>query len=83
MYFVREEDCWGLLGVSPTLVNLVEDHRFISEEYYLYWYETFWGSPKQSHESFYAQSGRYHTSSSVMIPNICYRNKTTCRLTYP
>ena len=27
--------CWGLLGVSPTLVNLVEDHNFINEEYYL------------------------------------------------
>ena len=43
--------CWGLLGVSPTLVNLVEAHGFISEEYYLHWYEAFWGSPKQSHES--------------------------------
>ena len=38
--------CWGLLGVSPTLVNLVEDRGFISEEYYLHWYEAFWGKPK-------------------------------------
>ena len=37
--------------MSPTLVNLVENHGFISEEYYLYWYEAFWESPKQSHES--------------------------------
>ena len=36
----------GLLGVSPTLVNLVEDHEFISEKYYLHWYEAFWGKPK-------------------------------------
>ena len=37
--------------MSPTLVNLVEDHEFISEEFYLHWYEAFWGSPKESHES--------------------------------
>ena len=37
--------------MSLTLVNLVEDHGFISEENYLHWYEAFWGSPKQSHES--------------------------------
>ena len=29
-------------------VSLVEDHEFTSEEYYLYWYEASWGSPKQS-----------------------------------
>ena len=27
--------CRGLLGGSPTLANLVEDHGFISEEQYL------------------------------------------------
>ena len=27
--------------MSPTLVNFLEDHEFISEEYYLHWYETF------------------------------------------
>ena len=32
-------NCWGLLRVSPTLVNLVEDRGFISEEYYLHWNE--------------------------------------------
>ena len=37
--------------MSPTLVNLVKDHEFITEEYYLNWYESFWGSPKQSQES--------------------------------
>ena len=42
--------------MSPTLVNLVEDHGFISEEYYHHWYEAFWGIPKQSH----VQSGQYH-----------------------
>ena len=26
--------------MSPTLVNLVEDHG--GEEYYLYWYDAFW-----------------------------------------
>ena len=41
VYFVRGEDCWGLLGMSPTLVNLVEDHGFINEKYYL-----FLGKPK-------------------------------------
>ena len=40
------EECWGLLRVSPTLVNLVEDHGFISEEYYLHWYDAFFGKPK-------------------------------------
>ena len=40
--------------MSPTLVNLVnlvEDHGFISKEYYLHWYEAFWRSRKQSDES--------------------------------
>ena len=36
---------------SPTSVNLRNDHGFIVKEYYLHWYEAFWGSPKQSHES--------------------------------
>ena len=37
--------------MSLLLVNLVEDHGFISEEYYLDWNEAFLGSPKQSHKS--------------------------------
>ena len=36
---------------SPTLANLENDHEFISKESYLHWYDTFWGSPKQSHKS--------------------------------
>ena len=41
--------------MSPTLVNLVKDHGFISEEYYLNGYEAFWESPKQSHESLHSK----------------------------
>ena len=37
--------------MSPTFVNLVEDHEFISEEYYLLGTRTFGGSPKQNHEN--------------------------------
>ena len=51
--------------MSPTLVNLVEDHRFINEEYYLHWYEGSWGSPKQSHESLYSKwTILYHCGES-------------------
>ena len=37
--------------MSLALVNLVEDYEFISEKYYLHWYEASSESPKQSHES--------------------------------
>ena len=47
--------------MSPTLINLVEDHEFISEESYLHWYETFWGGPKQSHESLHSKWTISHT----------------------
>ena len=50
-----------IMGVSPTLVNLVEDHGFISEEYYLNWYETFRGEAQSKVMRAYAQSGQYHT----------------------
>ena len=36
---------------SPKSANLGNDHGFINKEYSLYWFEAFWGSPKQSHES--------------------------------
>ena len=35
----------------PTSANLGNDHEFIRDKYILHWYETFWRSPKQSHES--------------------------------
>ena len=58
------EDYWD--WECPTLVNLVEDHEFISEEYYLHWYEAFWGSPKQSHESL----GSKWTELRLKVDNI-------------
>ena len=45
--------------MSPTLVNLVEDHGF-TDEYYLHWYETFWEAQSKVTRA-YAQSGQYHT----------------------
>ena len=60
--------CWGLLGVSLILVNLVVDHEFISEEYYLHWYEPFWESPKQSHESLESKwTISYHCGESWLL----------------
>ena len=47
VYFVRGE----VLDESPTLANLGNDYGFIIKEYSLHWFEAFWGSPKQSHES--------------------------------
>ena len=44
--------------MSPTSVNLVEDHGFIREEYYLHWYETFWKTQNKSMRA-YAR-GQYH-----------------------
>ena len=44
--------------MSSTLVNLVEDHEFISEEYYLHWCEAFLEEAQSMRA--YAQSGQYH-----------------------
>ena len=52
MYFVRGENCRGLLGGSP--------HWPISKDYYLHWYETL-GETKSKVMRAYAQSGQYHT----------------------
>ena len=41
--------------MSPTLVNLVEDHGFVSEKYYLHWYEVFGEAVRA-----YTQSGEHH-----------------------
>ena len=41
------------------LVNLVEDHGFISEEYYLHWYETSWEAQNKAMRA-YTQSEQYH-----------------------
>ena len=46
--------------MSPTLVNLVEDHGFISEEYYPHWYEAFWKVQSKATRA-YAQSEQYRT----------------------
>ena len=48
VHFVRGE---VLDDESPTSANLGNDHEFINKEYSPHWYETFWGSPKQTHES--------------------------------
>ena len=47
-----------MLNKSLISANLENDHWFIINEYYLHWYEAFWGSLKQSYESLY--SGQYH-----------------------
>ena len=39
--------------------DLGNDDAFINKEYSFNWYEAFWGSPKQDHET-YTQSGQYH-----------------------
>ena len=46
--------------MSLTLVNLVEDYGFTSEEYYLHCYEAF-GEAQSKAMRAYAQSGQYHT----------------------
>ena len=46
--------------MSLTLVNLVEDHRIISEEYYLHWSEAFWEAESKAMRA-YAHRGQYHT----------------------
>ena len=73
--------------MSPTLVNLVEDHGFISEEYYLHWYEAFWGSPKQSHESLCSKwTISYHcgeSCSSNMVSEPCPKLSRANRLVNP
>ena len=49
--------------MCPTLVNLVEDHEFISGEYYLVWESLFGVSPTRV----YAQSGQYHTIAESRV----------------
>ena len=50
-----------MLDESPTFTNLADDHEFIIEEYYLHWYETFWGSQEQDHESLCSKwTASYH-----------------------
>ena len=49
-----------MLDESPTLANLGNDHRFITKEYYLHWYEVFWEVQSKSMRA-YTQSGQYHT----------------------
>ena len=60
LYFVRWEDYWGLLGGSPTLVNLGNDHEFISKEYISNGTRPF-GETNNKAMRAYAQSGQYHT----------------------
>ena len=55
--------------------NLGNDHGFIIKEYYLHWYEAFWGRPKQSHESLCSKwTISYHcgeSCSSNMVSKPC------------
>ena len=55
--------------MSPTLINLVEDHWFISEEYYLHLYEVFLGKPKtkldENRALFYSQDRSHLDMVSV------------------
>ena len=64
-----------ILDESPTSTNLGNDHGFIIEEYYLHWYEAFWVSPKQSHESLCSKRTiSYHcgeSCSSNMVSEPC------------
>ena len=48
--------------MSHTLVNLVKDHEFMSEGYYLHQYEAFWEVQSKVTRA-YVQSGQYHIIS--------------------
>ena len=80
-YQVKKEESIGLRfgsdmldDESLTSANLWNDHRFMIKEYSLHWYEAFWGSPKQTHESLCSKwTISYHgreSCSSNRIP-IC------------
>ena len=58
--------CRGLLGGSPTLANLGNDHGFISKEYISICMRPF-GEAQSKTMRIYAQSGQYHTI--VVIPD--------------
>ena len=54
--------------------NLGNDHGFIIKEYYLHWFEAFWGSPKQRHESLCSMwtiSYRGESCSSNVVSESC------------
>ena len=65
-----------MLDESLISANLGNDHGYIIKEYYLHWDETFWGSPKQSHERLCSKW--YHTivesRSSNMVSELCPKN---------
>ena len=58
------------------VANLVNDHGFIINKYYLYWYEVFWETQSKPMRA-YAQSGQYQTLASqntslTTVTNIKY-----------
>ena len=59
----------------PTLANLGNDYGFISKGIHLPWYEAFWVSTKQSHESLCSKwTTSYHcgeSCSSNMVSEPC------------
>ena len=65
VYFVRGENCWGLLGVNPTLANLENDHGFISKGTHLHGYEAFWEAQNKAMRA-YVQSGQYYGESRFL-----------------
>ena len=58
--------CGGLLGGSPTLANLGNDHGFISKEYISIGMSMRpFGEAQSKAMRAYAQSGQYHTIVEV------------------
>ena len=71
----------------PPQANLGSDHGFINKEYFLHWYEAFWGSPKQSHGSLFPKwIISYHcgeSCSSSMVSEPCPKLSRANRLVNP
>ena len=66
--FLSPSHGYFVLVVSPTLANLGNDHGFISKGIHLCWYENFWGSPKQSHESLCSKwTISYHCRDTLFL----------------
>ena len=74
VYFVRGENCWGLLRGNPTLANLGNDHGFISKEYFSIDMRPF-GGPQSKAMRAYTPSGQYHTIVVSILPNEVWQSK--------
>ena len=74
VYFVRGEDGWKLLGVSPTLANLGNDDGFISKEYISIGMRPFGKAQNKPMRAYAQKVDNIILQWRVVIPNTWFRS---------